>query len=191
VYLHVPVHPDYQRYLRLYFEGRAYQVVSSTSSTSPALQMETTPGPSGSGNSPSRILVKGSLEILGVRDSSQSGGVVTSTPPKLSMFTDASNFSWGAHVNKVDLSTNGTWSPEESKMSINILELKAVLLGVKHFRTQLKNQRLSLFSDNSMVVAYIRKQGGTQLPSSLQNDMGASPVLPSREHSPHPTAYTG
>jgi hypothetical protein len=56
------------------------EVVSSTSSTSPALQMETTPGPSGSGNSPSRILTKRSLEILGVRDSSQSGGVVTSTP---------------------------------------------------------------------------------------------------------------
>jgi hypothetical protein len=24
-YLHVPVHPDYQRYLRFYFEGRVYQ----------------------------------------------------------------------------------------------------------------------------------------------------------------------
>jgi hypothetical protein len=123
--------------------------------------METTPGTSGSGNSPSRILVKRSLEILGVRDSSQSGGVVTSTPPKLSMFTNSSNFGWGAHVNEVDLSTKGTWAQEESKMSINILELKAVLLGVKHFRTQLKNQGVYLFSDNSTVVAYIRKQGGT------------------------------
>jgi hypothetical protein len=25
VYLHVPVHPDYQHYLRFYFEGRVYQ----------------------------------------------------------------------------------------------------------------------------------------------------------------------
>jgi hypothetical protein len=49
------------------------------------------------------------------------------------MFTDASNFGWGAHVNEVDLTTKGTWSQEESKMSINILELKAVLLGVKYF----------------------------------------------------------
>jgi hypothetical protein len=56
------------------------EVVPSTSSTSLALQMETTPGPSVAGNSPFRILVKRSLEILGVRDSSQSGGVVTSTP---------------------------------------------------------------------------------------------------------------
>jgi hypothetical protein len=47
-------------------------------------------------------------------------------------------------------------------MSINILELKAVLLGVK--RNRLKNQRVSLFSENSTVVAYIRKQGGTHSP---------------------------
>jgi hypothetical protein len=67
-------------------------------------------------------------------------------------------------VNEVDLSTKGTWSQEESKMSINILELKAVLLGLEHFQTQLKNQRVSLFSDNSTVVAYIRKQGGTHSP---------------------------
>jgi ribonuclease HI len=71
------------------------------------------------------------------------------------MFTDASNFGWGAHVNEVELTSKDTWSPEESKMLIDILELKAVLLGVKHFRNQLKNQRVSLFSDNSTVVAYI------------------------------------
>jgi hypothetical protein len=38
-------------------------------------------------------------------------------------------------MNEVDLSTKGTWSQEEAKMSINILELKAVMLGVKHFGT--------------------------------------------------------
>jgi hypothetical protein len=67
-------------------------------------------------------------------------------------------------VNEVDLSTKGTWSQEEFKMSINILELKAVLLGVKHFRSQLNNQRVYLFSDNSTVVTYIRKQGVTHSP---------------------------
>jgi hypothetical protein len=29
VYLHVPVHPDYQHYLRFYFEGRVYQLCLS------------------------------------------------------------------------------------------------------------------------------------------------------------------
>jgi hypothetical protein len=80
------------------------------------------------------------------------------------MFTDTSNFGWGAHVNEVDLTTKGMWSQEECKMSINILELKAVLRGVKHFLNRLENQRVSLFSENSTVVAYIRKQGGTHSP---------------------------
>jgi hypothetical protein len=71
-------------------------------------------------------------------------GVLLQPPlPKLSMFTDASNFGWGAHVNyEVDLATKGTWSQEEAKMPINILELKAVLLGVKHFQNRLMNQRV-------------------------------------------------
>jgi hypothetical protein len=51
-----------------------------TSSTSPTLQIETTSGSPGSGNSPSRILVTRSLEILGHRDSSQSESAVTDTP---------------------------------------------------------------------------------------------------------------
>jgi hypothetical protein len=49
-------------------------------------------------------------------------------------------------------------------MSINILELKAVLLGVRHFRNRLSNERVSQFSDSSTVVAYIRKQLGTHSP---------------------------
>jgi hypothetical protein len=56
------------------------QIVPPTSSTSPTLQMETTSGSPGSVNSPSRILTTRSLEILGLRDLSQSGSVVTTTP---------------------------------------------------------------------------------------------------------------
>jgi hypothetical protein len=98
-------------------------------------------------------------------------------PPKLSMFTDTSNFGWGAHVNEVDLSTKGTCSKEESKMSINILELKAVLLGVKHLRTQLKNQR---------------KQGGTHSPVLCRMTCELLQFCRCENiASPRPSAYTG
>jgi hypothetical protein len=104
---------------------------------------------------------------------------------------DASNFGLGAHVNEVDLSTDRTWSREESKMSINILELKVVLLGVKHFRSQLKiPESVSVYGQFHGSGLH-SKTGRYPLPSSLQNDMGTSPVLPSREHSTRPTAYTG
>ena len=55
----------------------------------------------------------------------------------------------------------GLWSKEEALLSINVLEMMAVLLAVKAFRSRLRGHRVSLLSDNSTVVAYIRRQGGT------------------------------
>jgi hypothetical protein len=46
-----------------------------------------------------------------------------------------------------------------SLVSINILEMKAVILGVPSEST-LRGKCMTLFSDNLTVVAYIRKQGG-------------------------------
>ena len=49
----------------------------------------------------------------------------------------------------------------ESRLHINILELKAVFLALKSFENQLLNQNLLISTDNSSVVAYLNKQGGT------------------------------
>jgi hypothetical protein len=46
------------------------------------------------------------------------------------MFTDASLYVWDTHVGTGDLSAKGTWTEEESHLSINILEMMAVILGV-------------------------------------------------------------
>ena len=51
----------------------------------------------------------------------------------LQIFTDASNEGWGAHLD--DHTARGTWSIPESKLHINHLELKAVFLALKEFRT--------------------------------------------------------
>jgi hypothetical protein len=65
----------------------------------------------------------------------------------------------------------------------NILELNAVLLGVRHFRSQLKNQRVSLFSDNSTVEAYIRtttpggSPSGTTSFGTLLGEFTTTPLL--------------
>jgi hypothetical protein len=81
-------------------------------------------------------------------------GVSLAPPaPEISMFTDASLYG--------DLSAKGTWTEEESRLSINVLEMKAVILGVQAFQSTLRGKCITLFSDNSTVVAYIRKQGGT------------------------------
>ena len=58
-------------------------------------------------------------------------------------------------------STKGLWSDREKRLHINILELKAVSLAVQSFKDQCQNQTVLVATDNSTVVAYINKQGGT------------------------------
>ena len=48
--------------------------------------------------------------------------------PDRVLFTDASSEGWGAHVG--DLATRGRWSAEEIEDHINVLELRAILLGL-------------------------------------------------------------
>ena len=58
------------------------------------------------------------------------------------LFTDASNEGWGAHLG--DSTAKGVWSPMESRLHINFLELKAVLLALRqfeHLRTNCCNRQ--------------------------------------------------
>ena len=50
----------------------------------------------------------------------------------LQIFTDASKEGWGAHLN--ELTARGTWSPPESSLHINHLELKALFLALNEFK---------------------------------------------------------
>ena len=76
----------------------------------------------------------------------------------LQIFTDASNEGWGAPLD--DHTARGTWSLPESKLHINHLELKAVFLALKEFRTLVCNKTVLIATDNTTVVAYINKEGG-------------------------------
>ena len=77
----------------------------------------------------------------------------------IQLFTDASNEGWGAHLEQS--STQGLWSPQEKGLHINVLELKAVFLALRHFKDQCQDQTVLVAMDNSTVVAYINKQGET------------------------------
>ena len=75
------------------------------------------------------------------------------------LFTTASNEGWDAHLDQS--STKGLWSDREKRLHINVLELKAVSLALRSFKDQCQNQTVLVATDNSTVVAYINKQGGT------------------------------
>ena len=74
------------------------------------------------------------------------------------IFTDASKEGWGAHLG--DFTASGTWSVPESKLHINFLELKAVLLALKRFQHLVQGKIVLIATDNTTVVAYINKEGG-------------------------------
>ena len=76
----------------------------------------------------------------------------------LQIFTDASKEGWGAHLNKH--TARGTWSLPESKLHINYLELKAVLLALKEFQRLCYGSIVLIATDNTTVVSYINKEGG-------------------------------
>ena len=74
------------------------------------------------------------------------------------IFTDASKEGWGAHLG--DFTASGTWSVPESKLHINFLELKAVLLALKRFQHLVQGKVVLIATDNTTVVVYINKEGG-------------------------------
>ena len=73
----------------------------------------------------------------------------------LQIFTDASKEGWGAHLD--EHTARGTWSLPESKLH---MELKAVFLALKEFRTLVLNKTVLIATDNTTVVAYINKERG-------------------------------
>ena len=74
----------------------------------------------------------------------------------LTIFTDASTHGWGAHMG--DSKISGTWTLSDRKLHINCLEFKAVML----WAPLLQGRQVMIATDNSTVVSYINKQGGTR-----------------------------
>ena len=61
-----------------------------------------------------------------------------------------------------DSQISGTWTRTDRKY-INCLELKAVVSALQHWAPVLQGNQVLIATDNSTVVSYINKQGGTHL----------------------------
>ena len=66
---------------------------------------------------------------------------------------------WGAHL--LDQDVSGVWSAQEKLLHINLLEMKALFLGLQAFQEDVAGHHVTAMCDNSTVVAYVNKQGGT------------------------------
>ena len=61
------------------------------------------------------------------------------------------------------LDSSGDWSFHDQQLHINVLEMKAVILALQHFILQLQGKVVLIVSDNTTVVSYLNKQGGTHV----------------------------
>lgn len=80
--------------------------------------------------------------------------------------TDASMEGWGAHLGSV--ATGGRWLEDEKQNHINVLELRAILIGLQSLVYK-KSTHIRILTDNTTAMAYIRKMGGTR--SSRCNEL--------------------
>ena len=73
--------------------------------------------------------------------------------------SDSTGYAWGAVMK--DEVTHGMWSDEEKTEHINVLELKAAMLGVLSLCRDLHDCHIRIELDNTTAVSYINNMGGT------------------------------
>ena len=74
--------------------------------------------------------------------------------------TDACPSGWGAVWQS--RTARGRWSAEDRGAHINVLELRAVHLALRHFLPHLRGKHVLVRSDNTSTVYHINHQGGTK-----------------------------
>ena len=79
--------------------------------------------------------------------------------PSVTISTDASLQGWGGLCEGSWAA--GDWSHLTTLPHINVLELMAVQLSLKHFQDRLIGRTVLVLTDNVSVAAYINRQGGT------------------------------
>ena len=84
--------------------------------------------------------------------------------PNAFLFTDASHYGWGAHLESMRLSFHGYWTKDQSQLHINILEIKTIRFALKE-AIQYIHYCVMISTDNTTMVSCINKQGETHYPN--------------------------
>ncbi|KAK2191264.1 hypothetical protein NP493_56g01013 [Ridgeia piscesae] len=103
--------------------------------------------------------------------------------PDTQLFTDASKIGWGAQWNALTMS--GVWTTTEKTLHTNVLELEAIHRAMLHWLRKLMGLTALVASDNSTVVSFINKQGGTR---SIQLCRRTKKLLLMCQYSGHDTS---
>ena len=89
----------------------------------------------------------------------QRGQSILDNIPQMTAVSDASMTGWGMTLK--GLSVKGVW-PKDHNHHINLLELRAIRLGLQQLKEVVHNKVVAIIADNVTALAYIQKQGGTR-----------------------------
>ena len=103
--------------------------------------------------------VEADLSWWMVRDRLLMGVPFRMPAPDRHLYSNASQSGWGAHL--LNRSVSRVWSVQESSLHISLLEMKALFLVLQPFQEMITGHHVTAMCDNSTVVAYINRQGGT------------------------------
>jgi len=79
----------------------------------------------------------------------------------LTLHTDASStVGWGGKL--LESHAQGAWNKEERQLHINVLELRAVAMALRSFKSLLGGQALQVALDSTVAVSYLENGGGKQ-----------------------------
>ena len=81
-------------------------------------------------------------------------------PADITIQTDSSLVGWACVYG--DKIAQGRWSDAESKLHINVLELKAILFAISTYKTEFKYQHVRILTDSTTAVNYINNMGGVK-----------------------------
>ena len=81
--------------------------------------------------------------------------------PNAFLYMDTSHYVWEAHLELMSLSFHGRWSEDQSQLHINMLEIMAIRFALRKASKYIHHSCVMISTDNTTVVSYIDKQGGT------------------------------
>ena len=112
----------------------------------------------------------------------------SSQRPQYPTLSDASNEGWGSHLEQN--STQGLWSPQEKGLHINVLELKAVFLTLRHFKDQCQDQN-SASCDGQLNCGSLHKQTRRNtLSGDVRTPVENHDLVPSLSHNIESQAHS-
>ena len=104
-----------------------------------------------------RVALKGWLDL----DVLSQGAQIHPPRPELYLYINTSLAGWGAHLEPVGPECQGIWSRDQINLHINNLELLAIWLAIQSLESHIACHCVMVASDNTTVVSYVRRCGGT------------------------------